>query len=386
MTSNNNSNSYFICTNSSLNDPWDRNHHQSQLMYPPSHADVPDNSVSHVRPHQGTNHSLSSSLTSDRTIGGYNNEARPTRIAPLIKSKEATTGSLSSTRQSSTFKGICWNKVRQTWLVRVLYKGERVYVGNFRDEIEAAKAYDKKAIELLGSGAILNFSSSIDEFDSPAPLHEQESDNCDMVQSSEISKGKTINKKNKRKRSRDEHDNRSIASSNQLTIASPGYSNNSISKEYEKIIDNEEEDHESDSIQNAIDISPPQKKISKYFNDMVSDANPNTYVYYPYYVPSTAMFNPSFVNQRWSMIKNNNNNNAILKLVMNRNSVKESELSQSIIPLNHCNNFASGIMYSAPVKPMRVESMIGNVQFPHDINPLLMLSLVADMTSTLPMI
>ncbi len=337
-------------------------------MHSSSYVATPIDGVSHARSHQEANYSLSSSLSCDRIVGGCNDEARPTKITSL-KLKERTPH-----RQSSSFKGICWNKVRQTWLVRVLYKGERVYVGNFRDEIEAAKAYDKKAIELLGSGAILNFPGSIDSFDSPAPVYDQESDSCNMMKNKEISKGISMNKKNKRKRSMDEQDNKSSANNSQPILASPACNNNIMSKEYEKIFDNEK--NESDKNHVSIGISPPQKKISKYFNGMVSDANHNTHIYYPGYIPSPATFNPSLVNERWTV-----NNNGINKLLMTGNPIKESEPSKNVIPLNHCNTIANGAMYLDSVKSVPVEKMIGNVQFPHDINPLLMLSLVAHMTS-----
>ncbi len=43
------------------------------------------------------------------------------------------------------------------WFSRIGYKGKKIYLGFFLDQTEAAKSYDKKAIELHGEYARLNF-------------------------------------------------------------------------------------------------------------------------------------------------------------------------------------------------------------------------------------
>jgi len=57
---------------------------------------------------------------------------------------------------SSNFKGIYWNKKVKKWQAQIQYKGNKIYLGLFEDEIEAAKTYDKKAIELFGEFARTN--------------------------------------------------------------------------------------------------------------------------------------------------------------------------------------------------------------------------------------
>ncbi|NLZ07113.1 MAG: hypothetical protein GXY19_18240 [Phycisphaerae bacterium] len=47
------------------------------------------------------------------------------------------------------------------WIALVGYKGETIYVGLFDDEVEAAKARDRKAYELAGEFAYLNFPDEI---------------------------------------------------------------------------------------------------------------------------------------------------------------------------------------------------------------------------------
>lgn len=58
---------------------------------------------------------------------------------------------------SSNFKGVYWNKREQKWRAGIGYKGKDFHLGYFKDELEAAKAYDKAAKDLWGEFAKLNF-------------------------------------------------------------------------------------------------------------------------------------------------------------------------------------------------------------------------------------
>ena len=42
------------------------------------------------------------------------------------------------------------------WIARIMYQGKRYYLGFYHDQIEAAKAYNEKALELFGETAQLN--------------------------------------------------------------------------------------------------------------------------------------------------------------------------------------------------------------------------------------
>jgi hypothetical protein len=57
----------------------------------------------------------------------------------------------------SKFKGVTYVKESNKWRVRICINGRNKQIGYFRDEIEAAKAYDDKAFELFGEFARLNF-------------------------------------------------------------------------------------------------------------------------------------------------------------------------------------------------------------------------------------
>jgi len=58
---------------------------------------------------------------------------------------------------SSLYKGVNLHKTTGKYLVSIRFKGERTYLGSFDDEIEAARAYDRKAVVLFGEFAWLNF-------------------------------------------------------------------------------------------------------------------------------------------------------------------------------------------------------------------------------------
>ena len=58
---------------------------------------------------------------------------------------------------SSVFKGVCFNKTRNKWTAHIRYNGLLIHLGCYVDESEAARAYDRKASELFGIFAKLNF-------------------------------------------------------------------------------------------------------------------------------------------------------------------------------------------------------------------------------------
>ena len=57
---------------------------------------------------------------------------------------------------SSKFKGVSFDNNKKLWYSRTCIDYKRIYIGYFKDETEAAIAYDKKAIELFGKFARLN--------------------------------------------------------------------------------------------------------------------------------------------------------------------------------------------------------------------------------------
>ena len=64
-------------------------------------------------------------------------------------------------RATSRFKGVCWfhrqGRSAGRWRAKVRANGRSVTAGEYGTEMEAALAYDRKARELLGEDAIVNF-------------------------------------------------------------------------------------------------------------------------------------------------------------------------------------------------------------------------------------
>jgi len=56
---------------------------------------------------------------------------------------------------TSLFKGVCHQ--RNKWRAYIVVDGKQIHLGLFEVEIDAAMAYDQKAIELFGDFACLNF-------------------------------------------------------------------------------------------------------------------------------------------------------------------------------------------------------------------------------------
>lgn len=57
---------------------------------------------------------------------------------------------------SSKYKGVWKAKNRDKWYAEIQVQNERIYIGVFNDEVEAAKAYNKKAIEYFGDYCWIN--------------------------------------------------------------------------------------------------------------------------------------------------------------------------------------------------------------------------------------
>lgn len=57
----------------------------------------------------------------------------------------------------SKYKGVTWFKRDSKWRTSICKDGKTRHIGYFQNEVDAAKAYDKKAKELFGEFAYLNF-------------------------------------------------------------------------------------------------------------------------------------------------------------------------------------------------------------------------------------
>jgi len=57
----------------------------------------------------------------------------------------------------SPYQGVSWHKCKGKWHARVQVNGKLHHLGYYVDPIEAARAYDIKAVELFGEFSVLNF-------------------------------------------------------------------------------------------------------------------------------------------------------------------------------------------------------------------------------------
>lgn len=60
-------------------------------------------------------------------------------------------------KTSSKYKGVSLIKSNKKWYASIKQDGKSYNLGTYQTEIQAAKAYDKKAIELFGEYANINF-------------------------------------------------------------------------------------------------------------------------------------------------------------------------------------------------------------------------------------
>ena len=64
--------------------------------------------------------------------------------------------SINGKKCSSIYKGVTWYKKTCKWQVTIRFQGKKFHLGYFTNEIEAAKAYNKAALESFGEYALLN--------------------------------------------------------------------------------------------------------------------------------------------------------------------------------------------------------------------------------------
>lgn len=58
---------------------------------------------------------------------------------------------------TSQFRGVHWDKRKKKWRVMIRAEGGHKFIGNFRDEVEAARAYDAASHKYHGAFGVRNF-------------------------------------------------------------------------------------------------------------------------------------------------------------------------------------------------------------------------------------
>jgi hypothetical protein len=93
-------------------------------------------------------------------VNGNGLDNRSANLRPATFSQNLCNRPKRKSKTRSKYKGLEWDKIQRKWKVRIQYKGQKVYLGSFSSEIDAANAYDKKAKALFGEFASFNFPGS----------------------------------------------------------------------------------------------------------------------------------------------------------------------------------------------------------------------------------
>jgi len=87
----------------------------------------------------------------------------PPRKPKIVEMSEADSAAASAAQAAkadkgatSHYRGVSWYAARQIWKASIQVNRKKEYIGRFQTEEEAARAYNKRAIELRGQEAILN--------------------------------------------------------------------------------------------------------------------------------------------------------------------------------------------------------------------------------------
>ncbi len=93
-------------------------------------------------------------LTDHKDRNGINNQKNNMRACDKHQNGMNRSGDKNTT---SEYKGVAWAKKNKKWRAKIYFNGKFIHIGMFTCEKKAAKAYDKKAKELFGEYAYLNF-------------------------------------------------------------------------------------------------------------------------------------------------------------------------------------------------------------------------------------
>jgi len=107
-----------------------------------------------------TQNSRRNNLRSKLLVDHINNDPLDNRRANLrlaTWSQNMRNRPKTKTKTSSKYIGVCFEKRICRWTVKIRTNGKRYWIGTFKSEIEAAKAYDRAARKYHGEFAKLNF-------------------------------------------------------------------------------------------------------------------------------------------------------------------------------------------------------------------------------------
>lgn len=93
-------------------------------------------------------------------INHYGLDNRRENLRPCTFSQN-TQNSQKRFNTSSKFKGVSWHKRSQKWRGQIKVNGKRIHLGDFKNESDAATAYDDSARIHFGEFACTNFTTRV---------------------------------------------------------------------------------------------------------------------------------------------------------------------------------------------------------------------------------
>jgi hypothetical protein len=105
-------------------------------------------------------HRLVAGAGPDELIDHANNNRLDNRRCNLrIASRSQNAANRNANKRrpgTSRYAGVCWDKSRRRWLANIHLQGKTRCLGRYKDEDEAARAYNRAALEAWGEFACLN--------------------------------------------------------------------------------------------------------------------------------------------------------------------------------------------------------------------------------------
>lgn len=108
------------------------------------------------RQHTATMHNAilqTKSKIDHRDGNGLNNQRSSLRLATYSQN---TWNSRKFRKATSHYKGVSWNQSEKKWAAQVVAHGKHHWIGWFKDEVDAATAYNFVVAEVQGEFAVMN--------------------------------------------------------------------------------------------------------------------------------------------------------------------------------------------------------------------------------------
>jgi hypothetical protein len=105
-------------------------------------------------------HILNRPLKKDEEVDHKNNDGLDNRSENLriaTHSQNLYNQRIRSTKKTSQYKGVCWDKERNKWSAQINMNKKQIHIGRFESERDAAIAYDTLLKTIAGTFARLNF-------------------------------------------------------------------------------------------------------------------------------------------------------------------------------------------------------------------------------------